>query len=325
MNLDLRCPMQPTGWIRDDDAVDAVTIAMNASHGGSIEVSRASAPAPDGEPLRGFARRQIARGIVGVFPWMSAIRLYGDLLPSWDQARGTCVMQGVGRMAEDAWHDAIVARGEVGRPVRIACEPIYGLGRVQIGQGRLGTGDGLVVGWAIQALHRYGLVARAKYGVIDLTQPNEALAVQWGMPGQGCPPALITAGQSIKIRAFRCLSGEDVADLAWARIPMAYGWTHTYSDKNADGVSRLSLPANHCTEALGGCVSASGEILIGGQQSWRQSGLPRGPNQARYKGGTIRLREGMCLFPLDDADRAIRAGAEWWGIQFERGHGFRPL
>lgn len=315
--------LQNAGWIRDDDAVDAVTIALSADVGHSIEVSKSLAMAPDGEPLKGFAQRQIARGVTGVFPWEAEKKLLGNYGKSWDQRRGTCVGQGSGRGAQDAWYVALADRGEVGRVVEIAWEVIYMLARVQIGKGRV-RGDGAVVGWAIQAMHDYGLCPRGPHGRYDLTRNNEQLACALAVAGRGAPQELIDASKGVEISALRCMSGDDVADCAFAKHIIIKGYSYTYADKDRNGISRLTLPANHCTEDLGAAVSQSGGILIGGQQSWRASGKPAGPNVVTYKGGTHPLREGMCMVPVEDHDRAIRNGGEYWAIQIKHGKGFRP-
>ncbi|WP_437187839.1 hypothetical protein SH668x_001250 [Planctomicrobium sp. SH668] len=326
---------QHEGWIRDDDAVDAVTAALSAEAGSSIIVSQSTALADDGLPLRGFAKRQVDRGVTGVFPFRSEKRIRGKHQPSWWQRRGTCAAQGPGRMAQDAWYNELVNRGAVGRPVEIAYEATYGLGRVQIGKGQLGRahpgncqcgrcpGDGLVVAWAIAAMVKYGLTPRGVHGRYDLSKPAEHYAIDWGQPGVGTPPEVIAAGANIRVRAFRCLSGDDVADCAAAGFLMSHGYSSTYTDMNASGIAKLTRPSNHATEDGGFAVTPAGEWLIGGQQSWGPHG-PKGATHLKYKGGIEELRPGSCFFPLEDADRAIRNGAEWFAIQFEHGQGFRP-
>lgn len=70
-------------------------------------------------------------------------------------------------------------------------EDIYGGSRVQIGKGRIGTGDGSVGAWAAQYVNKYGALARQKYGNVDLTKYNSKVAKAWGMPGKGVPQELI--------------------------------------------------------------------------------------------------------------------------------------
>lgn len=73
---------------------------------------------------------------------------------------------------------------------QVATEPIYGGSRVQIGNGRLGSGDGSLGVWAAKFITDYGVLSRLVYDDYDLRQYSPTRAKQWGMPRAGCPREL---------------------------------------------------------------------------------------------------------------------------------------
>src|SRR5690606_31393411 len=269
---------QQTGWVRDDAAVDAATIAISADSGESCVVGHRPA-------LRGFAQSRINRGETGVFTWLAERKLFGAFKKAFYQRRGTCVGQGTARAVQDSWYHALSELGEVGRKAEVSVEAIYGGARVQIGGGRL-SGDGAVGAWAAQYVHKYGAPARGIYGSYDLTKPREDLAVKWGARGNGVPSEVLEAGKRIKIRCFRCMTADDIFDAAWAGCGLAFCGGYTYGPKDRNGMSRMNAPANHCTEMLGAFITTSGDRGVGGQQSWGP-GRPSGPSVLRYKGGSV--------------------------------------
>lgn len=296
-----------TGWIRDDDAVEAVTESLGF----------ASSAAVNGEPLRGYASRQISAGNTGVFPHLAVLQFRDKFLQAYSQRRGVCVGCGTARAIEDSHCFSIAARGSFGRFAEVDVATIYAGSRTQrdLGNGRL-DGDGSVGAWAAKWVHDHGAVESGKVAGYDLTDLNEKLAVEWG--ASGVPKAVLKAAQGIEINCFRCASARDIADCAFAGFGMAFCWDYTFSAKNSDGVSKLNVPASHCTELLGGAVTKGGNVLIGGQQSWGQN-APAGPKVLKYAGGQVALRNGMCFVPLGDFDKALRNGAECWAFHVVTG------
>lgn len=301
----------PTGWIQDPAEVDATTVSMG---GDSVLFGNSE--------FNGYAQRQMDKGQTGVFPHLAEKTLFGRLLPAFHQRRGTCVGQGTTRAIQDSWFHSLVTRGVIGRPVELVVAYIYAGSRVQIGGGRI-SGDGSIGAWAAKFASLYGALERKVHGQYDLSKPREDLSVSWGAPGRGVPSELIEIGKRIDIRAFRCTSERNIVDAAWAGFGLAFCGNRTYGPKNKDGISRLSQGANHCTEAVGACLSSGGNVLIGGQQSWGQNS-PSGTNQLRYKGGVVPLRAGMCFVPVEDYWNQVRGSGEMWAFQVNPHKGFRP-
>lgn len=304
---------QPTGWIRNDSAVEDVIRSLGSGvYGQNVQV--------DGEPLAGYASRQIGRGNHGVFTHLSGLSFGPKFRPAYRQTRGVCVGCATARAIEDSWLHAISQKAVYGRPVRVDVASIYAGARTEpnLGNGRLGQEDGCVVAWAAKWVHDWGAVEQDQIGPFDLTGLNEKLAVFWGRPGSGVPKEVKQRASGIRIRCFYCRSGQNMLDAAYAGFALAFGWKYTFGDKNASGISRLNRPASHATELLGACVTPKGDPLIGGQQSWGQT-LPKGPTILKYRDGEVQMRPGMCFVPMEDFDKALRSGAECWAFQVEKG------
>lgn len=301
--------MGPTGWVEDPVAVETSTVEMG---GDQILFGNS--------PLKDFHKARIEAGEYGAFPFLAEKKLFGRFQPAFHQRRGTCVGQGTARALQDSWYSQLLWRASVGKPKFVAVAPIYAGGRIQIGQGRI-RGDGLVGSWAAQFVAKYGAPERGIHGRYDLTAYNgdETYAVNWGSPGVGVPQEVLDAGTKVKIRVYRCMTGLDIADAIYARFGVAFCGGYTGSAKDANGYSRLSTPANHCTEIVGACLSPSGELYLGGQQSWGPNN-PRGSNILRYKGGEQEMRDGMWFSPLEDFDRELKRTGEAWAFQYEEGY-----
>lgn len=301
------------GWLRDDQAVEDVCTSLGGGvYGAGVSVGD--------DPLQGYARRQIGRGNHGVFPHLSGLSYSTKFDYAYLQQRGVCVGCGTARAIEDSWIHSIAQKGRYGRPVRVDVATIYAGSRTQsdLGNGRLGNSDGSVGAWAAKWVHDWGALEQKQVGSFDLRGLNESLAVRWGRRGEGVPRRVLDAIGDITITCFFCRSAEALLDAAYAGFGIAFCHNFTFGTKNADGVSRLSQRASHCTELLGAAVSAGGEPLIGGQQSWGNN-RPGGPRQLRYRDGVVRLRPGMCFVPLGDFDKALRNGAEAWAFQVVEG------
>ena len=105
------------------------------------------------------------------------------------QAIGDCVSFGMAR-ALDILLAILCHEGQATWEQEFATEPIYALGRVEIGKGRLGNQDGCVGAWAAEAVKKYGTLLRKKYGNHDFTTYSGAKAKELGSPRKGLPDEL---------------------------------------------------------------------------------------------------------------------------------------
>ncbi|MFV0446348.1 MAG: hypothetical protein ACK5Q5_22470 [Planctomycetaceae bacterium] len=304
------------GRIRDDEAVAVVRSAL-----GERATIRAFG-APDGEPLKGYAERQIARGNLGVFTHLAGLAFESQLRPPFAQRRGVCVGCGTARAIEDSWLMAIAQKGRRGRPVRIDAATIYAGCRTQrdLGNGRFGKNqDGAIGSEAAKWVHDHGAIEQRKVGNHDLRGLNEKLAVTWGAPRVGVPAEVLAAGKDIWINCCYCETAAEMLDCAYAGFALQWCDDKTFSDKTKQGYSRLTQSASHCTELLSAGVALNGrDRWIGGHQSWGPE-MPAGPDVLKYADGTVQLRQGMCAVPLAEFDRRLSYGAEAWAFQVLRG------
>lgn len=308
----------PTGWIRDDDAVAEVRAELG--NGDGIDLARGSVR----EPLLGYSRGQVDRGNSGVFPHLAELSFRKKFTAPYAQNRGVCVGCGTATAIEMSWLFALAHRGQFGRAVRVDAASIYAGSRTQrdLGNNRLGRGDGSVGAWAAKWVHDHGAIEQTEVGGVDLRGLNESAAVNWGAPGKGVPEAVLSLGDGIRINCFFADTAQKIFDCAYAGFGMAWCDDFTFGPKNGQGISRMNQRASHCTALFGGAISEGGSELVGGQQSWGVH-HPQGPNTLRYKGGQVPLRQGMCFVPLDDLDKRLRSGAaECWAFQVIEG--WRP-
>jgi hypothetical protein len=92
-------------------------------------------------------------------------QLTGKVRPPHFQKIGDCVSHGCTGAAEDLQF-VQMAKDPTLLFQWLCTEVVYGLARHQIGQDGCGWGDGAVVAWGIQAMQKYGLLPRGKYGPV---------------------------------------------------------------------------------------------------------------------------------------------------------------
>ena len=242
------------------------------------------------------------------------VLLYGKTLPAWFQHSGTCIGQGNGRGLEDANNSALAFGGALGKPTRIAYEPMYALSRTQIGRGSLGTGDGSCGAWMAQTVHDLGILPRGVYGTIDLSEPQERLAVQWGMPRATTPQQLKDVMRNYPSAAcMKATSVEDVRDALIARYGVARcDAKATHGTRDANGMLRPVASGGHCQELCGCFVDIHGDLIFQEQQSWGPTSGPVGGGTFKLQDGReIQPREGSCGIRPEDVAGYIRNGEIW--------------
>lgn len=165
---------QYNGWVDDQGSVESVMQELPFPIFGDVW-----SPIKDSGKGRVVLLYEIVKKVAGSFP----IR---------KQLIGDCVSMGAAYAVDAIKAVDIFIKNEMEEWVaETSTEDIYGGSRVQIGKGRIGTGDGSVGAWAAQYVNKYGALARQKYGNIDLTKYNSKTAKAWGMPGKGVPQELI--------------------------------------------------------------------------------------------------------------------------------------
>lgn len=303
----------PLGWIQNDEAVDDFTARLIAQTGAATF----AAAQPD---LSGHWDRICSRGMTKLLAQDFEEMCLGHNLPAESQRRGTCVSRGTFRAIQDAYFFDISYGDTIGRPAALAFEPIYGGSRVNIGRGQLGNGDGSCGAWAAEFVHTFGVVERDLYGHIDLHQPSEELAVQWGAPGRGVPAAVLAAGKSHTVTCHRVTHVTELADCIAAGYFAAYCSNLIWGDRDKTGLARPTSRGGHCEEIAGVFLLPDGNTAFVRQQSWGQ--LPNGPDVLHTAGGPVKLRQGSYGACATDLQRGLDEGGECWC--FKLNTAFRP-
>jgi hypothetical protein len=180
----LSTPVAPApafGWVNDPAEVRAVTATLPIPSFADTDAFKAGDDGPD-----------------DVFLWDACRKATGDLLPPRNQGQvGSCVSFGTASAIEHL-QCVQIASGSREEYRDLAQEVIYGGSRVEIGGGRIG-GDGSVGAWAARFVTKYGVVARGKYGNIDLSKYDERRCRQYG--DAGVPDALEPVAKAHPVKA----------------------------------------------------------------------------------------------------------------------------
>lgn len=238
-----------------------------------------------------------------------------------------CVGRGSYRAIQTTYWHALWERRTSGRAERIAYEPIYAGGRVNIGRGVI-RGDGLVGAWAAQYADEIGVVARGIYGGIDLTRDREDLATQWGEPGAGVPNEIIQASATHKCDIYQVQSAEQLADVTAAGFASAICSTHRQADqRDENGECAYAGPTAHCEAIVGVYMRPSWDgrpdtiyqhTGFVDQQSWGNT--PSGTDSLRVYGASAKLRQGAYGTRMQAIEKRIATGETW---AFRLRDGFR--
>jgi hypothetical protein len=156
------------GWVSDPDAVDQVVAMQPFATFSDTEAGQMM-------PLSALPDK--------VYLWDAARKVIGKLLPPRNQGQvGSCVAFGCCRAIEYTMLCEIAA-GEAEEFRDLCTEVNYGGGRVEVGRGQLGRGDGSIGAWSAEFAKRWGVIDRGVYGKYDLTQYSEARCRAYGASG----------------------------------------------------------------------------------------------------------------------------------------------
>lgn len=170
------------------------------------------------------------------------------------QKIGDCVSFGAAHAIQALICTEIALKKEKEKWVGQVCtESIYGGSRVQIGNGRLGSGDGSLGAWAAKFITDYGVLSRLVYGDYDLRQYSPTRAKQWGMPRVGCPRELWDDCREHPVgTATKVTSVEQARDLIANGYAIGIAGNKGFSNRRDKyGIARASGSWSHMMSILG--------------------------------------------------------------------------
>lgn len=210
------------------------------------------------------------------------------------QTTGTCVSKAVQRVCVYLWCTRISLQMlDEKFPGTPASEAIFALGRVEIGQGRLGRKDGCVVSWALQGVMKYGVLLRNTYtdpqgNTLDLTKPDDQLAEKWGLPGAGLPNWLEPTADQLPVKdAVPVKTVQDVITAIYNGEPVFGGSNHVpdpNAPRNSKGYIALPLRGGHSTIFTG--FDDTRKVVFYDNASWYPVDGPN-PDAAPVYGGWV--------------------------------------
>ena len=288
---------QYNGWIDDQDSVESVMNDLPFPIFGDVW-----------SDIKGSGKGKtvllydIILKVAGYFP--NRIQLIGD-----------CISMGAA-YAVDAIKavDIFIKKESEEWIAETSTEDIYGGSRIQIGKGRIGTGDGSVGAWAAQYVNKYGALARQKYGNIDLTKYNSKIAKQWGMPGKGTPQELIPFAKEHPVEVVsQVYTYAEVRDLIANGYAVTIASSQGFSSKrDAEGFARPEGTWQHQMSILGvdDAYKRPGVLI---QNSWgKWNSGPKRHNQP----------DGSMWVDADVLEKRILSKKDSWA--FSGYGGFKP-
>lgn len=245
----------------------------------------------------------------------------GHWIPIRDQRDvGSCVSFGTAGAIETLFCVMIVNANHAGQPPPLeyrdlSQEVIYGGSRVEVGKGRV-RGDGSVTAWAAEFVKSWGVVARGRYGSLDLTTYDTRRCREFG--AKGVPSDLEQIARQSPVKGITFVRN---ADEAWRAIgqgyPIAIGSGVGFGEngpwqRDKDGFLRASGQWGHCMSIVGRATVGTRKGFLF-RNSWGDQ-VHRGP-----KGGK-NIPDSGCFFA--DFATVNRMCAEGDAIAFSDAVGF---
>lgn len=251
-----------------------------------------------------------------VWFWDAEVFLFGQTLKAHNQEIGDCVSHGWGRNVQDLLFMKLMAdqkasgdqAGPAERAYQICTEGIYGLSRVEIGQRRLGHGDGSVGAWAAEAVKQYGVIERKNFAHegINVSQYSGRRAKSWGWDGM--PDDLEDDARKHPVKTVSMVTNADDARAAIQNrypIPVCSGQGfRTTRRSDGTGICDPYGTWYHCMATRGFMILKGGRQVMTIQQSWGNS--PGGPDKVELETGeVIKLPQGCFNVEMDVYNRML--------------------
>lgn len=272
------------------------------------------------QALRNLA---VADDNADVFFWKLEEKIWGRLLPVWDQGQiGSCVSHGGGKAAEDCLTIQCHLNGDGAPPASVAREPIYGGSRCEIGGQWGDMQDGSTGSWCAEWLNKYGVCFYIAYPAVDLSDGyNEARCKRWG--AQGAKPVEAEAKQHPVQDVAPITSTADcwTALGAWKPINICGSIGRTMK-RQVGGFCPRQGTWNHSQCLRGRCTVKGGRRAVVYQNSW---GDYLGSDNNRVElatGEVVELPAGCYLSDLEEIAPDLRQGDTF---AYSHAVGFPPV
>lgn len=225
-----------------------------------------------------------------------------------NQTAGTCVSHGWGLCVDVLKAVQIVAGAREKYTGDTSTEVIYAGSRVEIGKGACGRGDGSIGAWAAKWVSEYGTLVRGKYGSIDVTTPDDRIAVRWGMPRVGVPDEIEPRVKEHPVKTTSLVTDYEQARDAISQgypVPVCsnQGFTSTRDEK---GFARPRGSWAHCMAfvSVDDADSRPGLLCV---NSWSENWIS-GPRRHDQPEGSMWVDADVCTRMLRGQDSFAISG-----------------
>jgi len=232
-------------------------------------------------------------------------KVTGRKFKPYFQDIGDCCGQAGTTAAQVLAATQIVKTGREQWKGEFSVEYTYAASRVEVGGGKIRRGDGSTGSWTAEALHKYGVLLRGKYGKLDLTKYRPDLGKSWGKSGVGVPDELEKIAKLHPVKTIsKVESWDQAADCVANGYPVllcsSVGYRQT---TDSEGFLRRSGTWNHALflagidrrkgKREGGLIPNSwGENWVSGPA--HELGTPAGCFWADAKNINAMIEEGDC-------------------------------
>jgi hypothetical protein len=217
----------------------------------------------------------------------------GSYIPLTVQTTGDCTSTGSGKIIDLIKCIQIALGGDrsLFKAVTIT-ELIYAASRIEIGKGQLGNSPGSIGAWCMEALRKYGAIARGVYTVngvkYDYTQYSGQLADKLGSRGQGVPDPMEAVTKEHLVHSTGLISTyEDARDSIYQGYPiLVCSQVGFASTRDADGFAKPTGTWPHAMVFMAVDDEFRRPGLLCDNRTWGDTWI-NGPVRHEQPGGTF--------------------------------------
>lgn len=219
-------------------------------------------------------------------PYKSVLKFFPGAFADESQTTGDCTSHGTRNAVDTSRAVEIDIKGEPETWLaRTATEPQYGY--------RGYSGQGMSVSRGCEWFNKFGMVARGKYGSIDLSKYDSSIGTRWG--SAGVPEEIKVAAKKHPCRYLAYLkTTREIVDAVANGFGVAIGSNQGFANRrDSNGIATPSGSWSHCMSIIGcdDTKTIDGETLFLIANSWGKWNEGGQPDWGTIPDGSFLARE----------------------------------